>query len=146
MKITATVKSLAEILKTGEVSSYKKEYISFVNRTQWDFCNNEFIGKNIEIIKNGFLGYDYNFVREDGRVLNLKKEWLTDIKEVPDWEIDTPILVWCGDGEVPNYRRHFAGLTERGEIKAWDSGNTSWTAVGDWEIWDHAKLAEKEDK
>ena len=43
----------------------------------------------------------------------------------PDLRIDDPVIVWdYPDGG--RYRRHFAGWTPDGRIKAWNNG-TSWT-------------------
>jgi len=140
MKITATVKSLEEILKTGNIICYGEKYIKFDGGAHWFFDNNNCIGKNIEVLKSISAFYNYTLIGEHKEICGFKREWLTDIKEMPDWEIDTPILVWDEDLPDTNYRRYFAGLTGNGKIKAWDDGATSWSGNENWTNWDHAKL------
>ena len=65
-----------------------------------------------------------------------------EFEEVIDWSkvpIDTKILVWSKITKQKMYR-HFAGVDSgTGRVKAWDSGQTSFT-TSRWHIWDCAEL------
>lgn len=62
-----------------------------------------------------------------------------------DWEnvpVDTPILVKFSEGDGWYYR-HFARLSSRGEVCAWNDGTTSFTNDGmGITTWNYAKLWE----
>ena len=72
------------------------------------------------------------------------KELIKEItfEEIIDWSkipIDTKILVWSKITKQKMYR-HFAGVDSgTGQIKAWDSGQTSFT-TSRWHAWDCAEL------
>ena len=68
-----------------------------------------------------------------------------EFEEVIDWSkipIDTKILVWS---RVSNQKekRHFAGIdAETGKVKAWNTGQTSFTTTR-WNTWENAELYEE---
>lgn len=77
--------------------------------------------------------------------------WLLEDYEEPetDWskvEVDTPILVRTIEGAEWT-KRHFAKY-EDGMVYVWTNGKTSWTALDNECVtpWEHAKLAESEEK
>lgn len=77
--------------------------------------------------------------------------WLLEDYEEPetDWskvEVDTPILVRTIEGAEWT-KRHFAKY-EGGMVYVWNNGKTSWTALDNECVtpWEHAKLAESEEK
>lgn len=62
-----------------------------------------------------------------------------------DWykvAVDTPILVRNNEDRTW-YRRYFARYQD-GKVRAWNTGNTSWTGTY-MTAWDFAKLAEEGD-
>ena len=63
-------------------------------------------------------------------------------EEIIDWSkipIDTKILVWSKIAKQ-KYNRHFAGIDSgTGRVRAWDSGQTSFTTTR-WNTWDCAEL------
>lgn len=73
---------------------------------------------------------------------------LWTFKEAIDWStvpVDTKILVWDQDAELKR-KRHFAGVAEeRGKIRAWDNGRTSFTETGASE-WMYAELYYEEEE
>jgi len=60
----------------------------------------------------------------------------------PDLQIDDPVIVW--DYEGATLRRHFAGWTESGKIKAWERGKTSKEEPSAL-VWNHWELPEADD-
>lgn len=111
----------------------------------------EFEGKHFctDFVQPHILGECSCSQIDCGRCSMLQLLWLLEEYEEPeepevDWskvEVDTPILVRCGeDGEW--LRRHFAKY-EGGIVYTWKDSHTSWTEdfmTG----WDYAKLAESE--
>ena len=69
-----------------------------------------------------------------------------EFEEYVDWSkvpIDTKVLVWSKIAKQKIYR-HFAGVDSgTGRVKAWDSGQTSFTTTR-WNIWDCAELYKEE--
>lgn len=77
----------------------------------------------------------------------LQTIWLMEDYEEPkvDWsnvKVDTPILV--RDYESQEWARRYFAKYENGQVYAWDSGSTSWSAYSLTE-WKYAKLAESEE-
>lgn len=63
-----------------------------------------------------------------------------------DWSkvpVDTPILV--RDNENDKWTRRYFAKYENGQVYAWGSGVTSWSACGSYDVtpWKYAKLAEE---
>ena len=69
-----------------------------------------------------------------------------EFEEVVDWSkvpIDTKILVWSKVNKQ-KYLRYFAGVDSgTGRVRAWDSGQTSFTTTR-WNTWDCAELYKEE--
>lgn len=70
-----------------------------------------------------------------------KESALKEVSPYADWKIDDKLLVWDLLDKI-KVRRHFPGLAEYGKVKAWDNGQTSFTANGLTCTWDYAELAE----
>lgn len=72
------------------------------------------------------------------------RDWLqSEHLEQVDWskvKVDTPILV--RDDEGGKWIKRYFARFEYGEVYAWLSGATSWTANGNMNFWKYAKLAE----
>lgn len=68
-----------------------------------------------------------------------------EFEEVTDWSkvpIDTKILVWNKTSKQ-KYNRHFAGIdVETGKVKAWNTGQTSFTTTKS-STWENAELYEE---
>ena len=68
-----------------------------------------------------------------------------EFEEVTDWSkipIDTKILVWNKTSKQ-KYNRHFAGIdSETGKVKAWNTGQTSFT-TSITSVWENAELYEE---
>ena len=76
------------------------------------------------------------------------EEWLFSEYKEPevDWskvKVDTPILV--RDDEGGKWIKRYFARFKYGEVYAWLSGATSWSAVGE-RCWNYVKLAESEEQ
>ena len=69
-----------------------------------------------------------------------------EFEEVIDWSkvpIDTKVLVWNKTSKQ-KYNRHFAGIdAETGQVKAWNTGQTSFT-TSITSVWENAELYKEE--
>ena len=69
-----------------------------------------------------------------------------EFEEVIDWSkvpIDTKVVVWNKIAKQKIYR-HFAGVDSgTGRVRAWDSGQTSFTTTR-WNTWEYAELYKEE--
>lgn len=69
-----------------------------------------------------------------------------EFEEVINWSkvpIDTKILVWSTISKQ-KYNRHFAGIDDKTKkVKAWNTGQTSFT-TSITSVWDNAELYEEE--
>ena len=79
---------------------------------------------------------------------SLRKQWCNEEYTEPpiDWSkvpVDTPILV--RDNENDKWTRRYFAKYENGQVYAWGSGVTSWSACGSYDVapWKYAKLAEE---
>ena len=96
--------------------------------------------------KHDFGAYigDYYAVR----LIHYTHKQLIDMEfeEVIDWRklpIDTKILVWSRISKQ-KYNRHFAGIDdETGQVKAWNTGQTSFTTTKS-STWENAELYKEE--
>jgi hypothetical protein len=53
---------------------------------------------------------------------------LVEIMPYDDWQIDDQVL--CENAHFGPFRRHFAGVDEKGRPMTWKNGRTSYTALG----------------
>ena len=71
-----------------------------------------------------------------------------EFEEYVDWSkipIDTKILVWNKTNKQ-KFHRHFAGVDNvTGKVKAWNTGQTSFT-TSITSVWDYAELYKEEEK
>lgn len=81
----------------------------------------------------------------------LRKQWCDSEYVEPsiDWSkvpVDTPILV--RDNENNKWTRRYFAKYENGQVYAWGSGVTSWSACGSYDVtpWKYAKLAEESEQ
>ena len=87
--------------------------------------------------------YDCKFYYNDD-CINAFIKWVnSEYKETEiDWSkvpVDTPILVWDFDNDIP-WKRHFAYFKDN-NIYAWNNGLTSYT-TSEVTKWENAKIAE----
>ena len=72
-----------------------------------------------------------------------------EFEEYVDWAkvpIDTKILVWS-NGNKQKEKRHFAGVDDAtGKVKAWNTGQTSFTTTSITSTWENAELYKEEEK
>ena len=70
-----------------------------------------------------------------------------EFEEYVDWSkvpIDTKVLVWSSKGSKQKEKRHFAGIDSvTGKVKAWNTGQTSFT-TSITSVWENAELYKEE--
>lgn len=141
MKITATVKSLKEILTGEDVREYTPTLIKFMDDTIWNFEMNKYIDEEIKLGKyDGANNYQY-----ENENYYFKKEWLKDIKEEIDWSTippDTKVLV-TDEGIEEWYPRYFKEYQDN-KFVCYSKGTTSWSSEDETTSWEYCKLAEEE--
>ena len=145
IKITGKVKTLKEIINSGEVLKTFEHGIRFKNDSCWNFKMNGFIGKIIELEKSELPNCDFQ-VKE--YIWYFKKEWLEDIKEDIDFskiEKDTPVMVWDNEDNPPE-KRYFAEYKD-GKKYCYNDGRTSWTIynVDGVTEWNYLRLPTEEE-
>lgn len=129
MKITATVKSLDEILKSGEVVKIDSDgCVSFKDKGYLPMVTQKMCGERLEFDKLDGWYYSKGSIFE--------KEWLKDIEEVVDWEnieVDTKVIT-IGDRSGTEYKLHFKEF-KNGKIITFGNGRTSFSTDGNCVRW-----------
>lgn len=83
----------------------------------------------------------------DGKYMLGYREHAYDLVEVTpyaDFKIDEPVMARAFPGGLW-FRRHFAGVTENGKPKTWDSGRTLFSSKGDFAVWDECRRPTEEE-
>lgn len=142
-KITAILKTAEEITGIPGMISFRGNEFSYLESMNTIALK----GERLEFKYTDLFGYNFKRIGSSPFWF-VKKDWLKDIKEVPDIRpaselkdlpVDTKILV-SNSLEGRFVPRHLKEIKE-GRIRAWENGRTSWSIemLGSYP-WNFAKL------